>query len=90
MGEVFNSPITETTTTIWEDNQSAIAYSQNALVSEKTKLRLGIDDILRTISTYFAVFSETPNAKVPEIAAKCACKISTIPSIPSLRLSTSV
>jgi hypothetical protein len=25
------------TTTIWEDNQSCIAYSHNALVSEKTK-----------------------------------------------------
>jgi hypothetical protein len=36
MGEIFNSPITETTT-IWEDNQSAIAYSQNALVGEKTE-----------------------------------------------------
>jgi hypothetical protein len=36
MEEIFNSPITETTT-IWEDNQSAIAYSLNALVSEKTK-----------------------------------------------------
>jgi hypothetical protein len=36
MEEIFNSPITETTT-VWEDNQSAIAYSQNALVSEKTK-----------------------------------------------------
>jgi hypothetical protein len=36
MGEIFNAPITETTT-IWEDNQSAIAYSHNALVSEKTK-----------------------------------------------------
>jgi KUP system potassium uptake protein len=36
MGGIFNAPITETTT-IWEDNQSAIAYSQNALVSEKTK-----------------------------------------------------
>jgi hypothetical protein len=36
IGEIFNSPITETTT-IWEDNQSAIAYSHNALVSEKTK-----------------------------------------------------
>jgi hypothetical protein len=36
MGEIFNAPITETTT-IWEDNQSAIAYSQNALVSGKTK-----------------------------------------------------
>jgi KUP system potassium uptake protein len=36
MGEISNAPITETTT-IWEDNQSAIAYSQNALVSEKTK-----------------------------------------------------
>ena len=36
LGEIFDSPITETTT-IWEDNQSAIAYSQNALVSEKTK-----------------------------------------------------
>jgi KUP system potassium uptake protein len=34
MGEIFNAPITETTT-IWEDNQSAIAYSQNA--SEKNK-----------------------------------------------------
>jgi hypothetical protein len=40
MEEIFNSPITETTT-IWEDNQSAIAYSQNALVSEKTK-RIGL------------------------------------------------
>jgi hypothetical protein len=39
MGEIFNAPITGTTT-IWEDNQSAIAYSQNALVSEKTK-RIG-------------------------------------------------
>jgi KUP system potassium uptake protein len=36
MGEIFNAPITETTT-IWEDNQSTIAYSQNALVREKTK-----------------------------------------------------
>jgi hypothetical protein len=36
MGEIFNAPITETTT-IWEDNQSPIAYSMNALVSEKTK-----------------------------------------------------
>jgi hypothetical protein len=36
MEEITNSPITETTT-IWEDNQSAIAYSQNALVIEKTK-----------------------------------------------------
>jgi hypothetical protein len=36
MGEIFNAPITETPT-ILEDNQSAIAYSQNALVSEKTK-----------------------------------------------------
>jgi hypothetical protein len=36
LGEIFNSPITETTT-IWEDNQSAIAYFQNALVGEKTK-----------------------------------------------------
>jgi hypothetical protein len=36
MGENFNAPTTETTT-IWEDNQSANAYSQNALVSEKTK-----------------------------------------------------
>jgi hypothetical protein len=36
MGEIFNEPITGTTT-IWEDNQSAIAYSHNALVSEKTK-----------------------------------------------------
>jgi hypothetical protein len=36
MEEIFNYPITETTT-MWEDNQSAIAYSRNALVSEKTK-----------------------------------------------------
>jgi hypothetical protein len=36
IGEMFNAPITGTTT-IWEDNQSAIAYSQNALVSEKIK-----------------------------------------------------
>jgi hypothetical protein len=35
MGEIFNAPITGTTT-MWEDNQSAIAYSQNALVSKKT------------------------------------------------------
>jgi hypothetical protein len=36
MGEIFNAPFTETTT-IWEVNQSVIAYSQNALVSVKTK-----------------------------------------------------
>jgi KUP system potassium uptake protein len=36
MGEIFNAPITETTT-IWDDSQSAIAYFQNALVGEKTK-----------------------------------------------------
>jgi hypothetical protein len=37
--EIFNAPITETATTmaLWEDNQSAIAYSHNALVNEKTK-----------------------------------------------------
>jgi hypothetical protein len=35
MGEIFHASITGTT--IWEDNQSAIAYSQNALVGEKTK-----------------------------------------------------
>jgi hypothetical protein len=34
MREIFNAPITET---IWEDNQSAIAYSHNALVNEKAK-----------------------------------------------------
>jgi hypothetical protein len=27
------------------------------------KIRLGIDDIIRTLSTYFVVFSETTNAK---------------------------
>jgi KUP system potassium uptake protein len=37
LGEIFNAPIVTKTTTIWEYNQSAIAYSQNALVSEKTK-----------------------------------------------------
>jgi hypothetical protein len=36
MGEIFNATITETTT-IREDNQSAIVYSQNVLVNEKTK-----------------------------------------------------
>jgi hypothetical protein len=36
MREIFNAPITETTT-IWENNQSAIANSQNVLVNEKTK-----------------------------------------------------
>jgi hypothetical protein len=36
MGEIFNAPITETTT-VWEDNQSAIAYSQIALLIEKTR-----------------------------------------------------
>jgi hypothetical protein len=36
MGGAFDEPIDETTT-IWEDNHSATAYSLNALVSEKTK-----------------------------------------------------
>jgi KUP system potassium uptake protein len=36
IGEIFNAPITETTT-IREDNQSATACSQNAWVNEKTK-----------------------------------------------------
>jgi hypothetical protein len=36
MREILNAPITGTTT-IWEDNQSDIAYSHNALVSEKTE-----------------------------------------------------
>jgi hypothetical protein len=36
MGEIFNALITGTTT-IWEDNESAIAYSHIALVIEKTK-----------------------------------------------------
>jgi hypothetical protein len=36
MEEIFDAPITGTTT-MWEDNQSAIAYSYNALASEKTK-----------------------------------------------------
>jgi hypothetical protein len=36
MGEIFNAPITGTNT-IRDDNQSTIAYSQNALVCEKTK-----------------------------------------------------
>jgi KUP system potassium uptake protein len=37
MGKIFNEPGSGTTTTL-EDNHSAIAYSLNALVSEKTKL----------------------------------------------------
>jgi hypothetical protein len=36
VSEIFSRPVSGTTT-IWEDNQSCIAYSQNALVSEKTK-----------------------------------------------------
>ena len=36
LSEIFSRPVSGTTT-IWEDNQSCIAYSQNALVSEKTK-----------------------------------------------------
>jgi hypothetical protein len=36
IGEILNAPNTETTT-IWEDNQSTTAYSQNAMVSDKTK-----------------------------------------------------
>jgi KUP system potassium uptake protein len=36
MGEILNAHITETTT-ILEDNQSVIPFSQNALVIEKTK-----------------------------------------------------
>jgi hypothetical protein len=36
IGEIFNASITGTAT-ISEDNQLAIAYSHNALVSEKTK-----------------------------------------------------
>jgi hypothetical protein len=36
MGDTFDEPI-NATTTIWEDNQSAIAFSHNAVVSEKTK-----------------------------------------------------
>jgi hypothetical protein len=36
MGEIFYEPINGIPT-IWEDNQSAIAYCQNALVNEKTK-----------------------------------------------------
>jgi hypothetical protein len=36
MGEIVDESV-DGTTTIWEDNQSAIAYSHNTLVSEKTK-----------------------------------------------------
>jgi hypothetical protein len=36
IGEILKERVTETTT-IWEDNLSTIAYSQNAMVSEKTK-----------------------------------------------------
>jgi kynurenine formamidase len=36
VSDIFCRPVTGTTT-IWEDNQSCIAYSQKALVSEKTK-----------------------------------------------------
>jgi hypothetical protein len=40
MDKILNEPITGTTT-ILEDNQSATAYSQNAVVREKTK-RIGM------------------------------------------------
>jgi hypothetical protein len=36
LSEIFSRPVSGTTT-IKEDNQSCIAYSPNALVSEKTK-----------------------------------------------------
>jgi hypothetical protein len=36
LGEIQGVLVSDTTT-IWEDNQSTIAYSQNALVSDKTK-----------------------------------------------------
>jgi hypothetical protein len=36
MGGIYNAPMTGTTD-MKEDNQSAIAYSQNALASDKTK-----------------------------------------------------
>jgi hypothetical protein len=36
LSEIFSRRVSGTTT-IWEDNHSCIAYSQNALVSEKTK-----------------------------------------------------
>jgi hypothetical protein len=36
LSEIFSQPVSGTTT-IWEENQSCIAYSQNPLVSEKTK-----------------------------------------------------
>jgi hypothetical protein len=36
MGEIFNEHAIGTTT-IWEDNKSAIAYSLDAIVSDKTK-----------------------------------------------------
>jgi hypothetical protein len=37
MGEIFDATITETTTILKDNNQSAISGSHNALVSEKTK-----------------------------------------------------
>jgi hypothetical protein len=36
LGEIQGVPVSDTTT-IWEDNQSTIAYSQNAMFSDKTK-----------------------------------------------------
>jgi hypothetical protein len=36
LSEIFSRPVSGTTT-IWEDNHNCIAYSLNALVSEKTK-----------------------------------------------------
>jgi kynurenine formamidase len=36
LSEIFSRPVSGTTT-IWEDNHSCIACSQNAVVSEKTK-----------------------------------------------------
>jgi hypothetical protein len=53
--------------------------SPTPIITWQYGLRQGIDDVIRTISMYFVVFSETPNAKYTY------CKISTmLPSIPSL------
>jgi hypothetical protein len=37
MGEIFDEPVSGTTTILDEDNYGAIAFSQNALACENTK-----------------------------------------------------
>jgi hypothetical protein len=51
---------------MWSCAMSTVVYLRNRTFSRAvgvSGVSLGIDDIIRTISTHFAVFSEIPNAK---------------------------